>query len=595
MPHTKLSLLLLKLFAKGELAGTTVHDLAAAAWEDGWGRGDTLARKLVMAGNGGTKRSRIMDDVVKAAISEGLVSSPARPYRVPLGTGGELIVFLPHEFYPGIVGDDLEHWCLSPADVQAGVGLAGLLKTWSEHADVDFNGDLSKVGVLGLHADGVQYSASVRAGGARSIVVGSMNIISAASAERKHRRQPLFVLRKSRFCNCGCQGFDTVQEIMAVVAWSVACLATGVSPTCRHDGAPWTGKDLEDRIPGGKSIPRAALLQVRGDWEFFEQFFRTRSVNSDNFCWMCQTTQRTLGPLHFSDFRPTAPHRQTLISTEQYLLACVQEGSQPSHLFRCPGFQLDFLVVDVMHAGDLGTFQDAIGSLFWLEVNNKTWYRSKKVGLAALNSNLDFFYAANQDRGFSKLTPLVITQILARDPGYPFLKAKAAQTRHAVQFCLALAHRHRAGDTDHTPFVFGHNHRLANRSQQHLDLLVQLFEGLNGFVVSCSSSPFNIRQCRQSMYDYLLALGGLNALWREGLAIADHRTEPFHLRPKAHACQHLAEEKIEVYGSPSSFWCYRDEDFIGVVKGIASKTKHPFTLEERIVQKLCIWAAVADC
>jgi predicted nicotinamide N-methyase len=97
------------------------------------------------------------------------------------------------------------------------------------------------------------------------------------------------------------------------------------------------------------------------------------------------------------------------------------------------------------------------------------------------------------------------------------------------------------------------------------------------------------------MYDYLLALGGLNALWREGLAIADHRTEPFHLRPKAHACQHLAEEKIEVYGSPSSFWCYRDEDFIGVVKGIASKTKHPFTLEERIVQKLCIWAAVADC
>jgi hypothetical protein len=337
-----------------------------------------------------------------------------------------------------------------------------------------------------------------------------------------------------------------------------------------------------------------ALLQVRGDWEFFEQFFRTRSVNSDNFCWMCQATQRTPGPLHFSDFRPTAAHRQTLISTEQYLETCVREGSQPSLLFRCPGFQLDYLVVDVMHASDLGTFQDAIGSLFWLEVTNKQWYRNRKVGLAALNTNLNDFYAAHQDQKLSKLTPLVYSQIVGKDPGYPFLKAKAAQTRHAVQFCLALAHRHRTGDADHGPFRFGNNHRMAARSQQHLDLLVQVFEGLNNFLASCSSTPFNMLRCRESIYMYLNALGGLSAMWREGLDVIAHRPLPFHLRPKTHAVQHLGEEKIQAYGSPSSFWCYRDEDFVGVVKGIAAKTKHPFTLEERIVQKLCIWAAVSE-
>ena len=37
---------------------------------------------------------------------------------------------------------------------------------------------------------------------------------------------------------------------------------------------------------------------------------------------------------------------------------------------------------------------------------------------------------------------------------------------------------------------------------------------------------------------------------------------------------------------PSAFWCYRDEDYIGAVKGIAAKTKHPFTIETRILEKL---------
>ncbi len=88
MAHSRLGKLLLKLFATGELAGTTVHDLAAAAWLDGWGHDCPLAGKLVAAGQGGKKRSRILDDIIKAAISEGLVSSPALPYRLTIGTGG---------------------------------------------------------------------------------------------------------------------------------------------------------------------------------------------------------------------------------------------------------------------------------------------------------------------------------------------------------------------------------------------------------------------------------------------------------------------------------------------------------------------------
>ena len=79
-----------------------------------------------------------------------------------------------------------------------------------------------------------------------------------------------------------------------------------------------------------------------------------------------------------------------------------------------------------MHAGDLGTFQDAIGTLFWLEIATKAWHRSQKVGLAALNSSLNSFYTAHQHDNLSKLTPLAASQIYAKQPGYPYLKAKTA-------------------------------------------------------------------------------------------------------------------------------------------------------------------------
>ena len=277
-------------------------------------------------------------------------------------------MFLPHEFYPSMVRDrTLAAVCLSPEVLHRGDGLGGLLRDWAAHEDVAFEGDLGSLGILGFHCDGVQYTSTMRAGGGRSIFVGSMNIVSPPDDRVRSLRQPLFVLRKSRMCACGCQGFHTFQELLAVLAWSMQCLATGVSPALRHDGTPWSSADLQLRMPGGQTIPRAALLQIRGDWEFLVQAFLLRSFSSDSFCWMCNAVQITPGPLHFSDFRPEAAHRATLIDHPAYFQACARERRQPSNLFQCPGTLIDHIAVDGMHAGDLGTFADAVGSLLWLE------------------------------------------------------------------------------------------------------------------------------------------------------------------------------------------------------------------------------------
>jgi hypothetical protein len=592
MSGSNLSRLLLKLFAQGDLAGTQVHDLAVAAWLDGWGRNDPLAVNLVKAGQSGRKRQQIANDIIKAAETANLVCSKAHPYQVNLASGGHALVFLPHEFYTSMVEEcGLPALCLDPSTLEATDGIPRLLRQWANHEDVMFEGDLAQVGVLGIHCDGVQYTTTIRAGASKSVLAASMNVISAHDHIR-HRRQPLFVLRKVRLCSCGCQGFHTIQELMDVVAWSMRCLMAGVAPSCRHDGSVWTDLDIENRLPPATIIPRACLLQVRGDWEWLEQCFRLRSVSSDSFCWMCDSTKTTLGPLHYHNFSPDAAHRQTLITHHEYIQACVQESSQPSHLFKCPGTTLDHLTVDAMHAADLGTFQDAVGSLFWLEATHKPWHRTQLRGLQNLNRMINEFYAAHPGLGLTKATPLVWTQILAEKPGYPNLKAKAAQTRHLAQFCLTLAQLHRSGNAGRPAFVFQPGHWLELEAARHRDLLVLLFEGFLEFNQSCACHPFVPAECRAAMYKYLQALGDLHRLWRAGRTVEQQRRLPFHLRQKAHVCQHMVEEKIDAWGSPSSFWCYRDEDFIGCIKDIARKTMHPASLEEKLIHKLRILAVL---
>ena len=92
--------------------------------------------------------------------------------------------------------------------------------------------------------------------------------------------------------------------------------------------------------------------------------------------------------MRFTQYQADAAHRATVISHEQYLQTLMSEAVEPSHMFRCPGVQLEHATVDSMHAGDLGVFQDAIGSLFFCEITNKQWHSSRAAGLAWLNAQL---------------------------------------------------------------------------------------------------------------------------------------------------------------------------------------------------------------
>ena len=122
--------------------------------------------------------------------------------------------------------------------------------------------------------------------------------------------------------------------------------------------------------------------------------------------------------------------------------------------------------------------------------------------------------------------------------------------------------------------------------------LVSMFEGLVNYQKACSSVPFVVQPCKEGLYLFLNSLGNLHTLWREGVSAEDGKVQPFHLRPKCHMLQHLAEDKLCLWGSPSRSWCYRDEDYVGAIKKMAARTKYPSTTERRAFEKLQILAGL---
>ena len=94
------------------------------------------------------------------------------------------------------------------------------------------------------------------------------------------------------------------------------------------------------------------------------------------------------------------------------------------------------------------------------------------------------------------------------------------------------------------------------------------------------------------MFQFLQGMGQLNHMWRQGLADNLVSAQPWHIRPKSHMLQHLVQDQLDSWGSPSAFWCYSDESFVGSIKNVAMATKHPATLEDRVSEKVVLLAGV---
>jgi hypothetical protein len=233
----------------------------------------------------------------------------------------------------------------------------------------------------------------------------------------------------------------------------------------------------------------------------------------------------------------------------------------------------------------LGVFPDAIGGLLYVEMAHKPWHKSFAAGVKWLNSQLKLYYSANP-----KLTrvQLTVNMIKNRDCSYPTLKCKAAECRHLAGFAVFLAHRHRERN-----LVF-QNPRLEPFSAEYQGLAVTMAESLSAYHEACSVEPFNEALCKNSMLTFLKALTDMRMLFRRNLAPELHDSQPFIFRVKGHMLDHMVRECIGRWGSPRQFWCYADEDFVGMVKRIAVGSRHPKTLESVLLHKYRLYGALHE-
>ena len=156
---------------------------------------------------------------------------------------------------------------------------------------------------------------------------------------------------------------------------------------------------------------------------------------------------------------------------------------------------------------------------------------------------------------------------------------------------MAIAQLHAHGRAGREAFTFG-THRLAAYSAEYRVLIVGMSTCLHRYHDICMAEPFDVAACRASMHGFLEALAGLRLLVRRGLAPELQGGQPFPLRPKAHMLEHVVDDKIQQWLSPKNFWCYADEDFVGIIKRIAVQTKHPRSMERVLMRKYRLFAGL---
>ena len=80
---------------------------------------------------------------------------------------------------------------------------------------------------------------------------------------------------------------ETWVDICAVVKWSLQILATGVWPTCRHDGTPWRKSDC--KRTAARTLQRSCVVEIRADWDWMSKVYGFPAHNVlEGMCWKCK-------------------------------------------------------------------------------------------------------------------------------------------------------------------------------------------------------------------------------------------------------------------------------------------------------------------
>jgi hypothetical protein len=364
----------------------------------------------------------------------------------------------------------------------------------------------------------------------------------------------------------------TLDRIWEIFAWSVNSMARGTFPTIDYDRKP---------IDGGGPLAgpfTGVLTQIRGDWQFYVEIFGFPPWNGAiRMCWLCRASG-AIKSLAFTDCRNDANWRNTRWTDESWRAHMrAMALSIPVLLLLVIGLRLECISIDSLHALDLGFASHVAGNTFWEGIQRKVWGKNNQDdNVVELEKDMKTWCKANKisSRIQGQLTKERIRT--TTDSGYPKLKAKGAQTRHLMPYCLALAQRFQRFDptfATHDLLIVGVNKLICD--------LYDLMMGSGRFFSEAAKAKIvvignQLPQLYMRLYKEAYDLG-LKA-WK--------------MTPKLHLIQELLLFQCLEWGNPLYYWCYGDEDLVGSMIEIA-RSCHMTTLT---VTALVKWLVLSfDC
>ena len=344
--------------------------------------------------------------------------------RVPVrGSSGEkefvdVPVLLPHEVLQVMVAQNPE----AVGALQASAEQGAYLLPAVEHFAKEFEIAREKVIPIGFHGDGVPFSAKM----GDSLEQFSWNFPALQGGGR------ILFAAVPQSCLWESATFD---ELLSVWSWSMAQFVNGRYPSVRRNGSDFGEKGREREALAGQQLSHAGcLVQLRGDWAFYKSTFRFPSWASRTICWKCSAAKGDTC-MSYKNCGEGAPWRDGRLSGNQFLKVQRRQGIKPSPIFASPGCKVDYVMVDWLHAVDLGVGADMLGNVF-NEVVDLLPGLTRKERVQNMWGRLRAWY--KEARPPSQLQTL--TPEMVRLPGKPpKLRAKAGECRYLLPFGAALA------------------------------------------------------------------------------------------------------------------------------------------------------------
>ena len=291
--------------------------------------------------------------------------------------------------------------------------------------------------------------------------------------------------------------------------------------------------------------------------------------STEQMCHLCAACKS--GPLNYACFDDDAPYLAAPRSSSDYMNSAAAAESPVTAL---PGFHLETVVVDVMHAVPLGIGLFASGSTL-LEL-----CREGRFGLRPeatewkdkLNLQLDCAY--QEFRRFCRARGLCCSQprftsgrlSMLKKKTWPMLKAKAWNNMCVLDWLACVASE------------------TAGENEYHRDRAAMLwgFSRFHGLLRGCGTwlgeaDVAALTQARNAM------LRRYNSL---ALVAAEDGLHKWPMKSKHHMLDHCVRTACATRLNPANHWSFAEEDNVGFI-GKISAGCHDLSLASRVLER---WA-----